>query len=230
MTPFPAAGGYPIYADSGPLHGQNVGNAAAFLGRRSVRNAWIAVSVLWVVWAMLFLARQTFGPTRVYNAPRSGGVGSSGVPVSADQGPYDVQNGVGPTSSGGVGTGGVGTGVTGSGVATTGVSGHHGTAARGGFFTRAVDNVRDRIDRTYKLIRDLTLMLLLVVALNSFGLGSGTAVLILSWIFVAVALFWAGLIMLIESRIIDLLLGTLEMLLLLGIFICAYALGWSVLD
>jgi hypothetical protein len=73
-------------------------------------------------------------------------------------------------------------------------------------------------------------MLFLVVTLNTFGLGSGVAVLILAWIFVAIALFWAGLMMLIESRVIDLILGTLAMLLLLGIFIANYVIGWSVLD
>ncbi|KAG0307121.1 hypothetical protein BGZ97_000504, partial [Linnemannia gamsii] len=86
------------------------------------------------------------------------------------------------------------------------------------------------IDRTYNLIRDLTLMLLVVVTLNTFGLGSGVTVLVLAWIYLAVALFWAGMMMLIESRVIDMILGSLQMLILLAILIAAYAIGWSVLD
>ncbi|KAF8948021.1 hypothetical protein BGZ47_006884 [Haplosporangium gracile] len=237
MSPTPASapdfissgpGGYAVFADGGPLPGYgNIGYSAAFLGRRSVRDTWIAVSVLWIVWAMLFLARQTFGPTRVYDAPRGERVTSSGAPMVSDQGPYDVQNGVAgtrgahdPTMVGGA-----------NGTTTTAGLGHHGGVGgrNTGVFSRAVNSVRDRVDRTYKLIRDLTLMLLVVVTLNSFGLGSGVAVLILAWIYVGLALVWAGLIMLIESRVIDLIMGTLEMLLLLGILIAAYVVGWNVL-
>ncbi|KAF9141360.1 hypothetical protein BGX30_004949 [Mortierella sp. GBA39] len=230
MTPSPATnftprgpGVYVVGEDGGPLpgYGDSIGNAAAFLGRRSVRDTWIAISILWIVWAMLFVARQTFGPTRVFNAPRGERVVSPNAPVSAEQGPYDVQDGLTPMPGGGAANG----------TATTGLGGHHGVAGRkGGFFSRAVDDVRDRIDRTYKLIRDLTLMLLFVVTLNTFGLGSGVTVLILTWIYVAIALFWAGLMMLIESRLIDLILGTLQMLLLLGILIAAYVIGWFVLN
>lgn len=36
--------------------------------------------------------------------------------------------------------------------------------------------------------------------------------------------------MVIESRVIDLILGTIEMLLLFAILIIAFVVGWSVLD
>lgn len=41
--------------DGGPHtdHGRNIDYAVAFLGRRSVRDTWIAIWVLWIVWAML---------------------------------------------------------------------------------------------------------------------------------------------------------------------------------
>ncbi|KAF9155960.1 hypothetical protein BG015_007867 [Linnemannia schmuckeri] len=241
MSPTPASaphfiptgpGGYPIFADGGPLPGyrDSIGYSAAFLGRRSVRDTWIAVSVLWIVWAILFLARQTFGPTRVYDAPRSERVTSSGAPVVSEQGPYDVQNGVAGGARGGHDHTVVGGGANGT-TTATGLGGHRGAVGgrKTGLVSRTVDSVRDRIDRTYKLIRDLTLMLLVVVTLNSFGLGSGVAVLILAWIYVAFALIWAGLMMVIESRVIDLIMGTLQMLLLLGILIAAYVVGWDVL-
>ncbi|KAF9117410.1 hypothetical protein BGW39_002214 [Mortierella sp. 14UC] len=69
---------------------------------------------------------------------------------------------------------------------------------------------------------------MVVVTLNTFGLGSGIAVLVLAWIFVAITLFWAGLMMLIESRIIDLIMGFIQMVILLAILIAAFAIGWDV--
>ncbi|GJJ76526.1 hypothetical protein EMPS_08885 [Entomortierella parvispora] len=101
---------------------------------------------------------------------------------------------------------------------------------RQGSFDRAVENVRERVDRAYDLVRDLTLMLLLVVTVNTFGLGSGIAMLILVWVYLSVAVFWASLMMLIENRIIDMVLGSIEMLLLLAMLIAAYAIGWTVID
>ncbi|KAG0275800.1 hypothetical protein BGZ95_008350 [Linnemannia exigua] len=244
MSPTPGApslyrhSGTPVYAigDGGPLTGTGVGNAASFFGRRSVRDTWIAIWVLWIVWAMLFIAKQLFRTPRAFDVPRSERVTSSNAPVVGDQGPYDVHHdGLDPiagavgardqdqTSLGDGGAGGVG-GV--GGVSGAGATHRPGNA----FFQRAADNVRDRIDRTYNLIRDLTLMLMVVVTVNTFGLGSGIAVLILTWIYLAIALLWAGLMMLIESRIIDVILGTLQMLILLAILIAAYAIGWAVLD
>ncbi|KAF9905431.1 hypothetical protein EC991_001659 [Linnemannia zychae] len=225
----------PSYAigDGGPPPGsENIGYAAGFLGRRAVRDTWIAVAILWIVWAILFLARQTFGPTRVFDAPRSERGMTSNVPVATEGGPYDVQNGVagggtrdpGPTLGNG--------GVSGAGdVSGAGGVAHRpggGVARNRGFLHRTVDSVRDRVDRTYKLVRDLTLMLMVVVTLNTLGLGSGVAVLVLTWIFLGITLIWAGLMMLIESRIIDLVLGFLQMLILLGIVIAAFAIGWDV--
>jgi hypothetical protein len=157
MTPSPATnftprgpGGFFIGEDGGPLpgYGDTIGNTAAFLGRRSVRDTWIAVSVLWIIWAMLFVARQAFRSTRVFNAPRGERAAATSAPVSAEQGPYDVQDGLTPMPGGGAGNGTATTGVSGhrgvagNGTATTGVSGHHGGAGRrGGFCSRAVDDV-----------------------------------------------------------------------------------------
>jgi hypothetical protein len=39
---------------------------------------------------------------------------------------------------------------------------------------------------------------------------------------------WAGMLMLVESRIIDVAFGTIQMLLLLAMLIGAYCLGWTV--
>ncbi|KAF9106594.1 hypothetical protein BGX29_008996 [Mortierella sp. GBA35] len=242
-SPSPLAPGSPNlgYGPGGgpvPGVGQNIGYAAAFLGRRAVRDTWIAIWVLWLVWALLFLAKQTFGSTRVFDAPRSERVITSNTPVVTERGPYETTpGGVSPFPDGGGGGGVVGQDQSMVGENTSELGTAHrgggavaGGAGRGGFFQRAVDNGRDRIERTYNLVRDLTLMLLVVVTINTFGLGSGIAVLILTWIYLAITLFWAGLVMVIESRIIDVVLGSLQILILLAILIAAYAIGWVVLD
>ncbi|KAF9202899.1 hypothetical protein BGZ59_001916, partial [Podila verticillata] len=61
-------------------------------------------------------------------------------------------------------------------------------------------------------------------------LGSGIVVLVLVWIYLAIALMWALLIMLVESRILDMVLGSIEMLILLAMLIAAYSIGWTVLQ
>ncbi|KAG0313020.1 hypothetical protein BGZ97_010606, partial [Linnemannia gamsii] len=61
MTPSPATltpigpSVYPGLGDGGPLpvQGRIISYADAFFGRRSVRDTWIAIWVLWIVWAML---------------------------------------------------------------------------------------------------------------------------------------------------------------------------------
>ncbi|KAF9289601.1 hypothetical protein BGZ68_009019 [Mortierella alpina] len=162
----------------------NSPHAIAFLGRRSVRDTWITLWVLWLIWALLFLTKQTFGAVRFSQTTPSTGRVATGLPVTTglDRGPYVEGAGSIPGDEQGP------TVVTGAAETSTPVHAA-GTArtAPGSFFSRAVDNMRDRILRTHNLVRDLTLMLLLVVTLNTFGLGSGIAVLVLSWIYVSVA-------------------------------------------
>ncbi|KAF9365495.1 hypothetical protein BGX34_009834 [Mortierella sp. NVP85] len=43
----------------------------------------------------------------------------------------------------------------------------------------------------------------------------------------AIAWMWVGLMLLVESRILDVMLGSLEMALLLAMLIGAYVLGWK---
>ncbi|KAG0353738.1 hypothetical protein BG005_007033 [Podila minutissima] len=206
--------------------------ASSFLGRRSVRDTWIVLWVLWLFWAGLFIAKQTFGATHMVEARRA----QRTAAVGQDTGPYSTadvdtaapvpgevlvpENERGrefaepPTHAEAEAAAGAGTSPI--------------RARTKGFFGRAADNIRERIDRTYTLVRDLTLMLLLVVTVNTFGLGSGTAVLVLSWIYLAIALMWALLMMLVESRILDMVLGSMEMLILLAMLIAAYSMGWEV--
>ncbi|CAO3564668.1 unnamed protein product [Mortierella alpina] len=209
---------YPAY-DNSP-------HAATFFGRRSVRDTWIALWVLWLLWALLFLAKQTFGAVRFAQTNPPTGRVATGPPVTTglDHGPYVV--GVAPIQGGEQGPAAT---TNAGGTSTSAHAPETARTAPTGFFSRAMDNIRDRILRTHNLVRDLTLMLLLVVTLNTFGRGSGVVILVLSWIYLAVVFLWAILMLLIESRIIDMILGTFQMLLLLAMLIAAYSVGWSVL-
>ncbi|KAG0286166.1 hypothetical protein BGZ98_005197, partial [Dissophora globulifera] len=90
------------------------------------------------------------------------------------------------------------------------------------FLRQFRDNIGERIEKAHNLVRDLTLMLLLVVALNTFGERSMPKPL-------ALAFLWAGLVMVIDFRIIDIVLGSVEMLLLLAMLIVAYSVGWRLI-
>ncbi|KAG0053900.1 hypothetical protein BGZ83_000213 [Gryganskiella cystojenkinii] len=196
-------------------------------------------------------ARQTFGAARLVEARHSArATAASGATLGegpatvggTDRGPYDASASPGSTPLPGAvadETGDNGTfqdnrttEPTGMApiITTTGTGPlpHQTTRPRQGFFGRAMENIRERIDRTHDLVRDLTLMLLLVVTINTFGHGSGVTVLILVWIYLAIAFFWAGMMMLIESRIIDAILGSIEMLLLLAMLVAAYSIGWII--
>ncbi|KAG0323609.1 hypothetical protein BG000_002564 [Podila horticola] len=215
---------YPLEPESRP------GEATSFLGRRSVRDTWIALWVLWLLWAGLFIAKQTFGETRRAEARRV-----QDARVGHDTGPYSTA--AVDTTAPVPGEVLVSENERGRELSESPTHAEAETAAVGGtrparahnkgLFVRAVDNMRERIDRTHKLVRDLTLMLLLVVTLNTFGLGSGVVVLVLAWIYLAIALMWALLMMLVESRILDMMLGSIEMLILLAMLIAAYSIGWE---
>ncbi|KAG0017683.1 hypothetical protein BGZ82_000681 [Podila clonocystis] len=235
-TPQPGSPPYPFGPDS------RFDKATSFLSRRSVRDTWIALSVLWILWAGLFnlffhasthlfsIAKQTFGGTRTVETRRAHAA------VGQDTGPYSTAGADMATAVPGevlVSENGRGRDFTESSshaeAETVAVGGTSATRARNkGFFGRAADNIRVRIDRTHNLLRDLTLMLLLVLTLNTFGLGSGVLVLVLAWIYLALALMWALLMMLVESRILDMVLGSLEMLILLAMLIATYSTGWEV--
>ncbi|KAF9995058.1 hypothetical protein BGZ79_000155 [Entomortierella chlamydospora] len=106
------------------------------------------------------------------------------------------------------------------------LSGGNNAAARP--VARAPKNRRYRVKKAHNLARDLTLMLLLVVTLNTFGLGSGVAVLVLTWIFTGFAIIWIASAIVFEHFILDLVFGFIEMALLLAILITAFVMGWAV--
>ncbi|KAI8601728.1 hypothetical protein EDD21DRAFT_373775 [Dissophora ornata] len=197
-----------------PLDASNVGEeiSTVFFHRQSVRDTWIALWVMWLLWAMLFVTKLALGPPRMVDSvPSERAVTASGA-VAPAPGTYVATEPVGvePVNTAGVPTPAVAPRQSKPRLARTG------------------DNIRERMDRTHNLVRDLTLMLLLVVTLNTFGLGSGVTVLVLSWIYVGFAFLWAALMVTVDHRVIDVIFGVLETLLILAMLITAYAIGWSV--
>ncbi|KAF9309271.1 hypothetical protein BG003_009949 [Podila horticola] len=173
---------YPLEPESRP------GQATSFLGRRSVRDTWIALWVLWLLWAGLFIAKQTFGETRRAEARRV-----QDARVGHDTDPYSTA--AVDTTAPVPGEVLVPENERGRELSESPTHAEAETAAVGGtrparahhkgLFGRAIDNM------------------------------------------LAIALMWALLMMLVESRILDMMLGSMEMLILLAMLIAAYSIGWE---
>ncbi|KAG0265400.1 hypothetical protein BG011_004785 [Mortierella polycephala] len=207
-------------SDSLVYGGDEAAAATQFFGRRAVRDTWIAVWAMWILWALLFVAKQAFSAARITEAHRTERVAVAEPVAIPERGPFDVSSDVTPIPGDNLGAGSaMPTAAEQLGQPHSVISTHPDDRS----------TKRDRILRIHDLIRDLTLMLLLVVTVNTFGHGSGVLVLILTWIYLATAFIWAGLMMLIESRILDMVMGTIKMMLLLAMLIAAYTIGWVVL-
>ncbi|KAF9115507.1 hypothetical protein BGX27_007522 [Mortierella sp. AM989] len=111
------------------------------------------------------------------------------------------------------------------GISTALPPGHSDATAGDGHRRR---NVVDRLKRMQSLLRDLTLMLLVILAFNTFGRGSGVTALILTWIYFVIAILWVGAIFLLDSHILNTIFATVAVLILLAISIVAYSTGWPI--
>ncbi|KAF9210607.1 hypothetical protein BGZ59_009215, partial [Podila verticillata] len=81
-TPHPRSPTFPY-----PLpESRNHDEASSFLGRRSVRDTWIVLWVLWLLWAGLFMAKQTFGAARMVEARTA----QRAAAVGQDTGPFST--------------------------------------------------------------------------------------------------------------------------------------------
>ncbi|KAG0231937.1 hypothetical protein BGW42_008537 [Actinomortierella wolfii] len=173
----------------------------SFLNARSVRNGWIALWCLWMVWALLFLAKQVLG-----------GQAARRVGVPHQSAATGTQPGVE-----------TGTYTTGQAPATTASTGE---VREKGIIGRSVDSLHNRVSRASDLARDLTLFLLIGLTVNSIAHGSGVSVLVLAWIYFVFALIWLGIVLLFENFIIDVIMGVIQFGLILAILSIAYHYGW----
>ncbi|CAG8481733.1 11655_t:CDS:2 [Acaulospora morrowiae] len=95
---------------------------------------------------------------------------------------------------------------------------------------RNTNNLMSRFDhgsrRAQRISRDLLLGLLSALTVNTLGQGSGTAVEVLAWIYLGLAIIWLSAEMRTSNKIMRSAMGFLLFAILLTIFILAYARGW----
>ncbi|KAI8375159.1 hypothetical protein BD560DRAFT_392881 [Blakeslea trispora] len=143
---------------------QDILTAQAFLTDWHVRVTWIAFMTLWVFWGLTWFVRNAFGgdaSTHAHNV-QTHQIGHDPAMTTTDP-----ETGV-ATNNGAVGT-----------TATT----------NKGIMPAPAWSVKvfNRLNRAHDMLRDLMLMLLSVLTLNTFARASTRAVMILAWIFVAFA-------------------------------------------
>ncbi|CAO3688202.1 unnamed protein product [Rhizopus stolonifer] len=125
---------------------------ATFLADWHVRVGWVAFTTLWVFWGLTWFVRNAFG-----------GDGSHAI-QSKDQFASDpnAPSSVNPETGGTV----------------------NGTNVHEKKFLAAPSwsvSVFNRLNRSHDMLRDLVLMLLSVLSINTFARGSTRAVMILAW-------------------------------------------------
>ncbi|KAI9484731.1 hypothetical protein BDB00DRAFT_885175 [Zychaea mexicana] len=96
-----------------------------------------------------------------------------------------------------------------------------------GFLFKARSGFNRRFRNFYSVLRDSLLMLLSVVALNTLGVGSTRAVLILAWIFVIFTILYAIADFIFEHRFIRIGFSTILYAIGLAIGGSAIARGWK---
>ncbi|KAI8580812.1 hypothetical protein K450DRAFT_236097 [Umbelopsis ramanniana AG] len=134
---------------------------------------------------------MTTADNTAYNNTGTGAYNTTGTGVGA--------TGVGSTGVGGTGTGVGTTGTTGNNAYnTTGTTGTTGTTAYnddptrlGGGVNAMLHNIFLRMERSHHMLRDLMLMLLVVMTLNSFAKGLTRGAAIMGWIFFGFAVVFS---------------------------------------
>ncbi|KAI7880521.1 hypothetical protein K492DRAFT_130010 [Lichtheimia hyalospora FSU 10163] len=93
--------------------------------------------------------------------------------------------------------------------ATAAGAGATGAGIRGWLGRRRVRRAHSRLSRASDVLRDLVLMLLSVLLLNTLGRGSTRTVMILAWVFFAFAVIWSIFEAAYESRIARFIYGAI---------------------
>ncbi|KAG1466933.1 hypothetical protein G6F55_000169 [Rhizopus delemar] len=143
---------------------QNFLPVTVFLAAWHVRVTWIAFTTLWVFWGLIWFLRHAFG-----------GDGSHINQTNAQAYTNPPATATDPETGAAINTGAANTGPA------------TGPATNQKKFLAAPAwgaNVFRRVNRAHDMLRDLILMLLSVLVINSFARGSTRAVMILAWIMV----------------------------------------------
>jgi hypothetical protein len=185
-----------------------------FLATWYVRVTWIAFTTLWVFWGFIWFLRHAFGGDGSH-VNQTNTLASTNPPATAT----DPETGAA-----------INTGATNAGTANTGAVNTAPATNKKKFLAAPTwgANVFRRVNRAHDMLRDLILMLLSVLAVNSFSRGSTRAAMILAWFFVAFAFFYFFVELFFEHRFIRLLYSITFYGLALAIIGCAWHQGFYV--
>jgi hypothetical protein len=151
----------------------------SFLQDRHVRTTWIAFMTLWVFWGLAWFVRNAFGgdtsATQVNTIQSSGQIAADPTLRNNATSTVDPETGA-PVNAN--------TDPNATTAATTGT--HHKKVAPLAAPAWSL-KIFNRLNRAHDLLRDLVLMLLSVLTLNTFARASTRGVMIIAWIFVALA-------------------------------------------
>ncbi|CAO0799240.1 unnamed protein product [Mucor circinelloides] len=157
---------------------QDIQPIQTFLTDWHVRVTWIAFMTLWVLWGLAWFIRNAFGgdstSTHVNTIQSSAQIAAANDVSHLNNDPNHVVTD--PETGGVAGT-----------TATNGV--HHKKTQYLAAPAWSV-NVFNRLNRAHDMLRDLVIMLLSVLTLNTFARASTRAVMIIAWIFVAFAVVY----------------------------------------
>ncbi|KAH8554975.1 hypothetical protein BGW37DRAFT_481918 [Umbelopsis sp. PMI_123] len=155
-----------------------------FLASNWTRLAWAATFATFVLWGTTWFMRHAFGQAdEVAFGPNVGGYGTKRSGVDPELGQTSAGGGPAMTT-----TDNTNVGTT---AGTTGTTAYNEDPARLGGGASTLQNVYNRMQRSHDMLRDLTLMLLFVMVLNSFAKGLTRAAAILTWIYFGFAVIFA---------------------------------------
>ncbi|KAL1933925.1 hypothetical protein VTP01DRAFT_8015 [Rhizomucor pusillus] len=151
-----------------------------FLTDWHVRVTWVAFTVLWLLWAISWTLRHMFGgdaaaTNYVDNTNATSTTATAAAANAPAAGTTDPETGAAAPG------------------ATTTTTNPNNPGGKLGFLGSPPawgQNVYNRMNRSHDILRDLVLMLLSVLVINTFARGSTRGVMIVAWIFLAFAIVW----------------------------------------
>ncbi|KAI8638026.1 hypothetical protein BD408DRAFT_423559 [Parasitella parasitica] len=143
-----------------------------------VRVTWIAFMTLWVLWGLAWFIRNAFGgdsgSTHIHTIQSNAQVAATHDVSNLNNDPNHI---VTDPENGGIAT-------------TANANAVHNKNAKYLAAPAWSVNVFNRLNRAHDMLRDLVIMLLSILTLNTFARASTTAVMIIAWVFVAFAVVY----------------------------------------
>ncbi|CEP09280.1 hypothetical protein [Parasitella parasitica] len=143
-----------------------------------VRVTWIAFMTLWVFWGLAWFIRNAFGgdsgSTHIHTIQSNAQIAATNDASNLNNDPNHI---VTDPETGGIAT-------------TANANAVHNKNVKYLAAPAWSVNVFNRLNRAHDMLRDLVIMLLSILTLNTFARASTRAVMVIAWIFVAFAVVY----------------------------------------